>query len=224
METEAVKKHFQIQVPDYPSLMQRLIPFYDAQRDLMLGLIPLGRNAPLRLLDLGCGPGLMAERVLMEFPCAQVTLFDLTQEMIEACRSRLGETARISYRVGDFRNDDFGNNYDVVLASLSLHHATLSERPILSERLFRCLAHGGRLITTEVIVDESPTIREQQYEMWQQFMNAQGENGGEWYRKHAAKDHPIEISEWTKTLAQAGFASAGCFWRYLNFAIFAADK
>jgi len=56
MKTEAVREHFRAQVPDYPSLMRRLIPFYDEQRDLMLSLIPFERVAPLRVLDLGCGP------------------------------------------------------------------------------------------------------------------------------------------------------------------------
>jgi tRNA (cmo5U34)-methyltransferase len=67
----------------------------------------------------------MAARVLEEFPRAQLTLLDLTAEMIETCRFRLGGEARVSYRVGDFLVDDFGTGYDVILASLSLHHSTL---------------------------------------------------------------------------------------------------
>jgi len=58
MKTEQIRQHFQVQVPNYSGLMQRLIPFYDTQRDVMLGLMPLDRDAPLRVLDLGCGPGL----------------------------------------------------------------------------------------------------------------------------------------------------------------------
>jgi hypothetical protein len=35
------------------------------------------------------------------------------------------------FRVGDFRRDDFGTDYDVILASLSLHHAPVVERAAL---------------------------------------------------------------------------------------------
>ena len=101
MKTESVREHFRIQVPDYQGLMRRLIPFYDNQRDVMLALIPFDRGVSLRVLDLGCGPGLMAARILAEFPHAQLTLFDLTAEMIEACQSRLEGTDRIVYQVGD---------------------------------------------------------------------------------------------------------------------------
>jgi len=117
MKTENVRDHFRIQVPDYAGLMRRLIPFYDEQRDLMLALIPFERGASLRVLDLGCGPGLLASGIVAAFPDARLTLFDLTAEMIEACRSRFDGSDRITYQVGDFRTDDFGTGYDVILAS-----------------------------------------------------------------------------------------------------------
>jgi tRNA (cmo5U34)-methyltransferase len=219
MKTEKVREHFRVQVPDYEGLMRRLIPFYDNQRDLMLALIPFERTASLRVIDLGCGPGLMAAKLLAEFPHAQLTVFDLTAEMVEACRSRLVGSDRVIYQVGDFRTDDFGNGYDLILASLSLHHLTLSERPTFAERAFHSLAPGGSLISAEVIVDESLEARERQYELWRRYMVAQGEDGNAWFKKHLAKDHPVEISAWVNTLSEAGFASVGCFWRYLNFAI-----
>ena len=202
--------------------MQRLIPFYEVQRDVMLSLMPTDRLGSLQVLDLGCGPGLLARHILREFPHAQLTLFDLTPEMIAGCKLRLGEEERVSYRIGDFRVDNFGLDYDVIIASLSLHHVTLSERPALAARIFRSLAPGGQLITAEVIVDESLDVRERQYQLWRNFMGSQGEDGDDWYQKHLAKDHPVQPAEWTRTLCESGFRSAGCFWRYLNFAIFSA--
>lgn len=224
MDTAHVREHFRTQVPDYLGLMRRLIPFYDHQRDLMVALVPFARERPLKVLDLGCGPGVMAALMLAEFPRAHLTLFDLTSEMIDACRSRLATTDRVSYQVGDFRTDDFGTGYDVILASLSLHHLTLVERPAFAGRAWRSLAPGGQLITAEVIVDESPKVRERQYELWQRHMKEHGEDGNAWYQKHLAKDHPVELSAWIATLSNAGFASVGCFWRYLNFAIMSGHR
>ena len=224
METDQVRDHFRIQVPDYAGLMERLIPFYERQRDLMLELMPLDRSLPLRVLDLGCGPGLMARRILGEYPQAQLTLIDLTTEMIDVCRSRLEGFNGVTYRVADFRTDDFGKGFDVIVASLSLHHLELSDRPAFARRALRALAPGGQLIAAEVIVDESPSVRDRQYALWRRFMTAQGEDGDAWYEKHLHKDHPVEIAEWVSSLTDAGFVSAGCFWRYLNFAIISASR
>jgi tRNA (cmo5U34)-methyltransferase len=75
-----------------------------------------------------------------------------------------------------------------------------------------------------VIIDESHAVRERQYALWRQYMAAQGEDGTAWYQKHVAKDHPVELSALLAMLSEAGFASAGCFWRYLNFAIISANR
>jgi len=202
--------------------MQRLIPHYDLQQNLLISLLPPDRSRPLRILDLGCCPGALALRLLDEFPRAHLTLFDLTTEMIDRCRVRFVDNPRVSFRVGDFRTDSFGSGYDVVIASLSLHHAMLSERSALAARLFQSLAPGGQLVTAEVVVDEAPEVRDLQYELWRRFMASQGEDAEAWYRKHLAKDHPVQALAWIRTLSEAGFRPAGCFWRYLNFAIFSS--
>lgn len=224
MKTQDVQEHFRVQVPDYPGLMRRLIPFYDQQRVLMRALIPFDRTTPLMVLDLGCGPGLMAAEILSEFPFSRVTLFDLTAEMIHVCKARLAGSDRATYRIGDFRTDDFGGGYDLIIASLSLHHLERAERPAFFRRVHESLLPSGHLIAAEVIVDESPEVRERQYELWQRFMIEQGEDGAAWYQKHLAKDHPIDISTLVTLLSQAGFTAPGCFWRYLNFAIISAHR
>ncbi len=199
-------------------------PFYDEQRDLFIRFIPFERDASLRILDLGCGPGLLAARILAEFPRAELKAFDLTAKMIDACRSRLAATDRATYQIGDFRTDDFWTGYDLIVASLSLHHLELVERPGFFARAYRGLNPRGHLISAEVIVDESSAVREDQYQLWRAFMAAQGEDGDAWYNKHIVKDHPAEISALVSMLSEAGFETAGCFWRYLNFAIIGAHR
>ena len=130
MDTEQVRDHFRVQVSDYPALMKRLIPFYDEQREMMLRLVPFEPSASIRVLDLGCGVGLMAADILSAYPNARLTALDLTEEMLEACRERIGRNESVTYQLGDFRDDVLGNDYDLIVASLSLHHLEHSERPM----------------------------------------------------------------------------------------------
>lgn len=204
--------------------MKRIIPLFDEQREMMLRLIPFERTTPLRVLDLGCGPGLFAARLLAEYPRVDLTAFDLTKEMLQSCRSRLAGCEGVTYRLGDFRVDALGNDYDLIVASLSLHHLELKERADFFRRAYSSLKEGGAFIAAEVIVDESPTVRQEQYQLWREFMAGHGEDGMEWYRRHRRKDHPETISSLLMKLSGAGFQAAGCFWRYLNFAIIRARK
>ncbi|MCH8268667.1 MAG: class I SAM-dependent methyltransferase [Acidobacteria bacterium] len=224
MEPDSIRHHFKAQVSDYPGLMKRLVPFFDEQREILLGLIPFDREAPLRILDLGCGPGLLAARLLSEYKHAELTAFDLTQEMLDSCRSRLSGVDRVSYQLGDFRSDDLGENYDLIVAALSLHHMELEERYGFFRRAYRSLKAGGVFLASEVIADESTAVREQQYQLWREFMERNGEDSAAWYRRHCEKDHPATISFLVATLSKTGFQAPGCFWRYLNFAVLSARK
>jgi tRNA (cmo5U34)-methyltransferase len=204
--------------------MRRLVPFYDEQRDIILRLLPYGRSDRLHVLDLGSGPGLTAARILDEYVNSTVTVFDLTEEMLEECRVRFGGDTRVRYRHGDFRSDDFGTGFDAIIASLSLHHLTLEERPDCLRRAYAALSDGGVLIAAEVVVESSAAVRDHQYQLWRAHMIANGEDGASWFERHRRKDHPAPIEELTRMLMEAGFETAACYWRYLNFAIIVAQK
>src|ERR1044072_4251997 len=99
LATEDVRRHFRSQVGSYDALMMRLIPFYTVQRDIVLSLLLDVPAHPRRVLDLGCGTGRMAEDILAACPLSVVTLLDLTPEMIDQARARIGEE-RAAYVVG----------------------------------------------------------------------------------------------------------------------------
>lgn len=224
MDTDQVQEHFRVQVPEYAALMGRIIPFYEAQRELLVGLVPFGRDAEPSILDLGSGPGLLTERLRAEYPKAKLVAFDLTEEMLTACRHRMGDDPLVTYRLGDFRTDPLGEDLDVIVASLSLHHLELSERPSFYARAAASLRAGGLLLAAEVIVDEDPEVRRHQYGLWRRFMATNGEDPDFWFARHRAKDHPMTLSSMFETLRSAGFGRVGCAWRCFNFSIVSAEK
>ena len=132
--------------------------------------------------------------------------------------------AQIDGMVRAARSDDLGENYDLIVAALSLHHMELEERYGFFRRAYRSLKPGGVFLASEVIADESTAVREQQYQLWREFMERNGEDSAAWYRRHCEKDHPATISFLVATLSKTGFQAPGCFWRYLNFAVLSARK
>ena len=134
------------------------------------------------------------------------------------------EQREMILRLIPFEQDRLFRLLDLGCGPWSLHHLKLSERPEFFRRAFSSLNDGGILIAAEVIIDESRVVREQQYQLWCEFMVQNGEDGMHWYGRHLEKDHPVTISSLLAMLSEAGFEAAGCFWRCLNFAIVSASR
>ena len=225
MERAQVKDHFRVQANEYEGLMRRIVPGYDLQTALLIDLIPFSEPTPIRVLDLGSGPGTLSELVLERYRRAEVVAFDLTEEMLDAARERCHAFGdRFLAVEGDFSTDDFGCSYDVILAGLALHHLEDEQRRQAFRRIFAALRPGGVFLVREVTAEDDSYIADWHYRLWRAFMSANGEDGGFWFRKHLQKDHPISVRRQLRWLIDTGFQHVACHWRYLNFAILGAHK
>jgi SAM-dependent methyltransferase len=107
-----------------------------------LGLLRPGA----RILDLGCGPGLYAER-MARIGCA-VTGIDLSPRSIEFARDRAAkEKLPITYRVANFLDLADTDAFDVVIQAYG-ELSTFSDvaRDHLLDRIHRALVQGGTLV------------------------------------------------------------------------------
>ena len=225
MERAQVKEHFRIQVNEYEELMRRIVPEYDLQTALLIDLIPFGESKPIRVLDLGSGPGTLSELVLERYRRAEVVAFDLTAEMLDAARARCQKFgARFVAVEGDFSTDDFGGSYDAILAGLALHHLEDEQRRLAFRRILAALKPGGVFLVREVTAEDDTLIADWHYRLWREFIDANGEDGEYWFRKHLQKDHPVSVRRQLGWLTDTGFDHVACHWRYLNFAILSAHK
>jgi SAM-dependent methyltransferase len=111
------------------------------------------------LLDLGGGPGAYSRLFLGKKPGLRVTLFDLPAmiAIAEGLEKNLALRGGISYRSGNFLEDDLGRDYDMVWASNIIH--TLDHRGVslLLARCHQSLKPGGRILIHDYFLDESGT-------------------------------------------------------------------
>lgn len=225
MEREQVKDHFRRQAHEYEAFMKRIVPAYDFQTRLLIELIPFDIDTPIRVLDLGSGPGTLSELVLAVYPRSEVVAFDLTDKMLDAARTRCQRFGhRFSAVMGDYAIDDFGSAYDLVLAGLTLHHLNDDQRQMALKQICLALNDGGAFLAREVVADDDPCIAQWHYRRWRDFMTSNGENGQHWYRKHLAKDHPASVKRQLDWLRSAGFSHVACHWQHMNFAVLSAHK
>lgn len=117
-----------------------------------VGAPPVGR-----VLDVACGPGIVAEAIA---PLAtQLVGIDATQRMVElaATRAREAKLENATFRVATAEELPFADaSFDVVVTRLSLHH--FADVGAVLAQIHRVLRSGGRLVVADVLA--SPIAEE----------------------------------------------------------------
>jgi tRNA (cmo5U34)-methyltransferase len=225
MNIERVRKHFEDEASRYDGLIDRLIPHYHEQHNVIVQLITFDGEARFKALDLGSGTGALAHLILRFFPNANVCAFDLAENMLEVCRGRLSAFSdRVTFMRGDFAADDIGSGYDVILSGLAIHHLTHQKKKELFDRIFCALNPGGILIIRDAVLGATPALTELYGRLWREFMRSKGEDDSMWFEKYLNEDIPASVEDQTTWLRDAGFIDVACHWRHLNFAIFGGRR
>ncbi len=171
---EIVKRHFEEEAAQFDRLIVHLIPRYDEMVDALACALPFASNAPIRVLDLGCGTGTVARRILDSFRNAEVTCVDLAANMIEMARVKLASFERVKYIAGDFSVVDFGPRgatFDAVVSSLALHHLVRDEdKRRFYSRVYSHLAPGGVFYNADIVLGSNDFLQDLYLARWRSFM------------------------------------------------------
>lgn len=117
-----------------------------------------------RILDLGAGTGLELIHLFELFPEAEVTVIDITENMLEKLKQR-SFASHVTTICGDFFEVPFGENYDAVISTSALHHFKKEEKMKLYKKIFECLRNNGEFINCDYIALTQEIEDEQLYEL-----------------------------------------------------------
>ena len=121
-----------------------------------------------RVLDLGAGTGLELIYLFHKFPKVEITVIDITENMINKLKER-SFADHITTICGDFFEVEFGNDYDAVISTSTLHHFTKEEKEILYKKIYNCLKTNGQFINSDRIALTNEFEEKQLYELNHKF-------------------------------------------------------
>jgi len=122
----------------------------DAVAARLAGLLP-DLDTP-KVLELGCGTGLLSRHLVKRYPRGHFVLTDAAPQMIAECRRNLGTGGpRISYEVMDAGEAGGHAGLDVIATSMTLHW--LPDPAATLARLRRLLAPDGVLLYATLGLD-----------------------------------------------------------------------
>ncbi len=197
------------QVDEYVTRIARLAPRL-AGEEVLLDALPA---EPRRVLDLGCGDGRLAARVLeTRASVEEVIGVDSSPPMLARARARFADDDRVDIREGDLRDPiaELGQ-FDAIVSGFAIHH--LSDEG--KQRLFGAVADqlrpGGLFANLEVVASATP-------ELHRTFLDAIGK---------AADDPEDQLADVESQLAwmrDAGLIQVDCLWRWRGFALLIGSR
>jgi tRNA (cmo5U34)-methyltransferase len=183
-----------------------------------------------RLLDVGCGAGNYALKLLEALPDLDVTLIDLSQPMLERARQRLaGKTQGVLRAMQeDIRNLELGvGQFDIIVAAAVLHHLRSDEEwKAVYSKLWRALGPGGALWVSDLVEHAIPEMQEL---MWEQYGEYLAALKGPEYRDHVyayvtREDTPRSLLFQIDVMRAVGFEKVEILHKRNCFAVFGGIK
>jgi len=216
------------------------IPFTKEHANILLRLVEnIGK--PVRsFLDIGCGNGLFAGVILLDFPEAEGVLIDFYQPMLEEAMSMLKEYEKLH-----FINDDISRKkwmdsahhyapYDVIVSGITFHHQSDKRKAELYKEINSLLSPGGLFVNIDQVKPPSLRLHEVSTEHFIETLITYHDKKGDPISRKEALSYIHDIAEKDNILAdvfkqcewlkKAGFTDVDVYFKAFEGAMFGGRK
>ena len=212
----------------YDKQIVNSMPYYNEFAGQIIDVLQCTGRKSFEWLDLGCGTGSLAEKVLEVFPESKFVLVDPAENMLDQARARFKE---YDFGFADVGSQDFPameECFDVISAVQCHHYLNKTERLHVTEKIYKSLRFGGYYFCFENIISEDPDITDFEMRRWAEYRIRHGyeRSDMENFLARRGKNYfPITVKEHIAVLKQAGFEKIHVFWRsYMQMGIYAVKN
>ncbi len=198
--------------------------------DLVTQVVARLNPSATALLDVGCGAGNYALKLLQRLPGLDVTLLDLSRPMLDRAVERVtpATTGKVTAIQGDVREVELGREqYDVILAGAVLHHLRGDEEwEHVFAKLYDALKPGGSFWIVDLITHAIPQVQEVMWERYGAYLTGLRDEA---YRDHVfayieREDTPRTVMYQLDLLRSVGFREVEILHKNNCFAAFGGVK
>lgn len=190
-----------------------------------------------KMLDLGCGDGIVASAIAEIDRTVSVTLVDGSRDMLAKARERLKGQVHHRCIHSSFqemiRKRTVRGRFDLVASSLAIHHLVMNEKVSLFREIYGLLNRGGYFINIDVVLAPTEPLDQWYLSRWQDWIDeqkwdlgiAEGRFGDIIRRyKEAEENKPDTLKDQIDALEKIGFKDADCYYKNGIFTMFGGRK
>jgi tRNA (cmo5U34)-methyltransferase len=191
-------------------------------------------DAP-RVLDLGCGDGLVVHELMKSDDRIRATLVDGFSEMLESAKKRLADFDTVQFVQATFQDlledDRLQSNFDFILSSFAIHHLEMEEKKELYGYIYNHLSTDGFFLNLDVVLAPYQDLEEWYLSLWREWIHANVDSSKKpdllpipQQYKDNPDNFPDTLSAQLEALQAIGFKNVDCFYKYGIFTIFGGKR
>ncbi len=212
----------------YDEDIKRVIPGYeDLHRTIEQSLTEFtATHAITKVLDLGIGTGITAERIMKLVPDAELTAVDFSDAMLQGAKRRL-QNYKVQWITGDYAEVDFGKDFDVVISVIGMHHQTHEGKQAMFKKIFNALKPGGVFLFGDLMThkDEKKAALSDAKHYHSLVEQAIDETTlTEWAHHHKFLNLLAPVEDQIQWLKEVGFTSVENKFEFLNTVFLKAER
>jgi len=215
------------------------IPGANLQLEIITRLISAWCPSPSRILDLGCGDGILGRMLLAEHPTAYAVFADFSEPMLSKVRQKVGASKTATVIQVDFATPSWmkavktETPFDVIVSGFAIHHQPDDRKKALYAEIYELLEEGGVFLNLDQVSSETSSISEifdsfflenirrslansDQHEIMNQVEKA--------YYDDKKENIPAPVGKQCQWLRDIGFEDVDCFFKTFELALFGGKK
>ncbi len=223
---EDIKNAFDSMAAEYDSQRQYVIPLMDQYYGAAVWAAESAGNNP-SILDIGAGTGLLSALMLDKFPTAELTLLDISENMLCIAKERFTGRKNVRYVVSDYSRSELGGEYDIICSALSIHHLTTEDKRLLFHKIFASLKPGGMFVNADQSDGETQYFRRRYLDYWNKFMKKgllNAKEHKEILTRRDILDRNEKMSVQLQWLHECGFSDVDVVFKNRTFLVTVARK
>ncbi len=217
------------------------IPGADLQLQVIMKIVELWRPNTSKILDIGCGDGILGRMLLERFPEAKVTFIDFSEPMLSAVRDKVAGVRGATVLKADFSTPSWSNAvadsspFEVIVSGFAIHHQPDYRKKALYAEIHEHLAPEGIFLNLEHVSSATPACERVFDDTFVDHLLRfhQGVNPGTtrqeveaaFYHRPDKKENILApVDAQCAWLREIGFEDVDCFFKLFGLALFGGRK